>query len=161
VQQFFGANNVGTIDCLDAINLIFSEGLINTLSTGEFDKAGWSFNALPVTWKNPGKRNRLADMLAGDAGYFQNYTDIPKGWAIQGQNFLKVGDDSYWGFGFSTPSGTLTLSYSAWLGQLRSEYTQTFPKRPPHAADPPGFNGDIRFLDTATIARKLFDVRKK
>jgi hypothetical protein len=164
VNQFFGNTPVGMIDCLDAVNLVLAEGLIRTLASGEFDRLGYNFNQLPTKYLatlRPRGSNNPQEMLAGDVGYFKNWP-VPEGYSEQGQNVVKLGPDSYWGFGFpSRPRLSLTLNYSGWIGQLISEWQHVYPGRPLPGAQPPGYQRQYtRFLDTAGIGMNVFDLRK-
>lgn len=79
------------------------------------------------------------------------------GGAYQAENVIKVGRNRFWGFIEAPRKGIKTAQ--EWEKHLREEYKKVGGN--PNQGRFPGFDGEIRFVDVAEVAIKLFDLRRK
>ena len=104
INKFFrrGKKKFGYCDCNQAAILIYARALVDVLGGDTFNALGYQSTNVPVDLY----QGALKDMLNGDWGFFGNYEDyfdklkeleLGEG-AFQGENFIKVGENSYYGF---------------------------------------------------------------
>lgn len=152
IESFFDSNvNPAPIsDCLGAAYLILAKGLIDTIGSDNFE-ALYTSRTLPLVYKNVG----INELEVGDWGYFKNnehYLEEHPGGGYMGENFIKVGEDNYYGF----PVGANTEK--GWNNALLKEYNNGLPEnRRIDPTDVPGYlpNETARF-DVAAIAMSMF-----
>lgn len=151
VRSFF-AGNKRTVDCLGAVRIVMSKGLIDNLKAGEFDKIFKTTNGTPIKTLNA---TSLADVRLGEWTYFENdsaYLKRHPGGGYQGENVIKTGDDSYWGF----PAGN--KSAKDWEKRLLEAFNEGLPKSA-RISKVPGFNHKKMSLDATAVGERVFDHR--
>ena len=130
-----------------------AKGLIDVITAKEFD-------ALYTSGSVPMKDHEvpISEMKLGDWGYLKNapdYLDWHPDGGYQGENIIKVGDDSYFGF----PTGPRSLA--KWTSDLITAFNTGLPLVIERIDTIPGWQSeDNKFLDVATIAMNVFDHRK-
>ncbi|HEX8000313.1 MAG TPA: RHS repeat-associated core domain-containing protein [Pyrinomonadaceae bacterium] len=164
INKYFRRNRkpFGYCDCNVAAILVYAKALVDVLGGSTFNALGYQSSNVPIDQY----QGKLSDMLAGDWGYFQNYDDYTDkltelglgNGAYQGENFIKIGDDRYFGF----PLGV--KSESDWLITLRDAYNRPLNKDPmgKQRNDPlPGFDGYIKFIDVPKVGMDAFNYRNR
>lgn len=137
-------------DCLVAVEMIASEGLIDTMKAGEFDKL-YNSNFLPMRKDGLVSEANMGDLLyiANDAGYLAKH---PHG-GYMGENVIKMGTDSYWGF----PAG-VTMSFGDWEKALIGEYNKGLSEGE-QISKIPGFKEPAYLWNPYKLSMDLFDLR--
>jgi len=153
VNRFFGDGKGLLADCWESAQILLAKGLLDTIGSSDFDSLGYQFNKYP---KTPDVPRQLSDVKVGDWIRFKNYPEYPNGWAWQGENVVKMGEDLYWGL---TASGQGSVkSASMWLSHLQTMFNAQMDT---HRTDPlPGFEGWARFVDVPKVGMNVFDLRR-
>jgi hypothetical protein len=157
-------------DCSKAAWAIQIKGLINTLKQGEFDALGinpWllprKFIGIQENIDDIEKRDSISeDVEEGDITHFYNKKDYVERFShagMEGEWVVKVGPDSFYGFG---NPGSIK-SYLDWQRSLLNNYNYLDKiaggKNPATLSDVVGYYGHIVRFDFIKIAQLLFDLR--
>jgi Protein-glutamine gamma-glutamyltransferase len=152
INNFFGKDSGGKIECLQAVKLIYAKAVLDVVGAEAFDGVGYNEDALPEISL---KKQQISRLLLGDRAWIRNHKDyIDKfpGGAWQAENVIKVGNDKFWGFGVDSP----IKSEKSWEDQLKNAYNKNLTKDKQRFDKVLGFDGEIKFLDIAKIARTIF-----
>ena len=161
IGEYFDGNRGPASDCNGAIGILMSKGLIDTTSANEYNQLGIDdiFAILSS------KRGTLATMLVGDSGWIQNYNDYleqaqddPENMAYQAENVIKVASGKYWGH-IGMPYNKSVKTPYEWEITLREEYNKIADKK--RFDKIPGHDGEVKFLNVADLAMRLFDIRRQ
>jgi hypothetical protein len=142
------------VDCLGMATIVEAKGLIMILKPGEFDKLYTTSSDIGIE-----RPFRLELTKPGDWMYFKNDARYPDkhpdgGW--RGENVIKVGADTYWGWGWD--GGDKTENYLNWTNKLITEYNRRLPRSQWIYAIP-GYTGKAIFFKVNVIAMNVFDLR--
>lgn len=162
INEYFDGNRSPASDCNGAIGIVMSKGLIDTASDYEYNQLAIDdiFGILAS------KKGTLATMLIGDSGWIQNYDDYLEQVqdnsedmaAFQAENVIKVARGKFWGH-IGEPYGRSVKTPTEWETLLREAYNKIADKK--RYDKVPGHDGEVKFLNVADIAMKLFDIRRR
>ncbi len=161
IMKYWGIGTGGVppekVECEGACKIIMVRALIDVIGKG-------TFNALYTSSTVPMRAHDvpISQMSKGDWGWLLNdprYQDRPVDYGFAGENIIKLGNDSYFGF----PVGP--QSEAAWTQTLIDAFNEDLqPGETKITALPPGsgWQSDHNtFLDVAEIAMNVFDNRNK
>jgi hypothetical protein len=157
VMKYWGVDSGGlpqVTDCNGAAKIIMARGLMDVITPQTFD-ALYTSGSVPMK----GRSVPISQMKPGDWGYLQNdwdYLTVQPGGPAMGENIIKlVGNDSYFDF----PNGALTLA--GWTQSLIAAYNIGLADADKITTIPGWLPQYNQFLDVATIAMNVFDLRNK
>jgi hypothetical protein len=151
VNFFFGNNSQAQIECYTAAQVIEAKGLLDTIGSDDFNGLGYSYYNIPIKQRTVGS---IGDLQNGDWTYFADFDDYEtrdQGGSWSGENVIKLGNDSFWGFGLGQGD------HSYFYDQILENYNIDTHQNVSHSI--PGFNGEEKFIDVAVMAAHLFELR--
>ena len=157
-------------DCSGAATIIRAKGIINSINPGEFDALGLTSASIPfkqiggwndsmTKFESPSKE--MSDVEIGYQTLLLNKKDYVASFGhagMEGEHVIKVGDDLYYGFGF-TESDSF-LNYEGWKKRLSLSYNSMGGPQIT-SKDVPGYIGFVIKADYLKLSQMLFDLRNK
>lgn len=110
------------------------------------------------------------EMLLGDSGYIENYPEYEtitrarsrthNAGPSVGENIIRIDRGLFWGYTGARGYRNNVRTIEGWKDDLREAYRREGGHPGPNDRFP-RFTGRITFIDTAKVARKVFDDRNR
>ena len=162
VPYFSGS---GESDCLQGVLMVYAKSMVDVFTAEEFNKLRIpALESIPHFMKDRPFPGEPGEAWVGDSGYILNYPDYAKrSRSRDGQagpstsdNYIKVSRGQYWSYNGNKDR---VKSVKEWKEDLILAY-QLVGGTPYADSGYPMSYGPISFIDTAKVARYVFERRK-
>ena len=95
INRFFGNSSYGSLDCIQAVKMIYAKAVLDIIGKAVFDGVGFTQDIQPDEFDGL-KKQPMSNMLSGDRGWIRNFEDYLKkvpGGAWQAENVIKIAND--------------------------------------------------------------------